>query len=292
MAPRQQTIAIPDDYDRPLWEKLPRESRQAFANFAHYRDLGPYRSVAKAAKDLNKSVGTLAAQSRTYRWVERTELYDDDLDARLRAEREGELMRAERQEAQLGRAMTTLAARKILGDPQNNVTAIDANTLDASEAAMLAEKGIRIRRLAMGQPRSRRSPRPSRTTHERAPLRDRLRLRSSLRDHPRPHHRGDLPVSIMDTTPLTWRCRFCSRVRPDEKTGVVSRDIILQSGVKMTENRVYCLDRERCVDEANAGRFGLQLPDDTRGEWGWAESFLALGLFFAVIVAIALVIHS
>jgi hypothetical protein len=149
--PRGKVIALPDN-GRAIWEKLPGESRPAFAAFAHYRDLGPYRSVDKAAKDLGKSSRTLAQHSRKYRWVERTEAYDDELDARLRAEREGELLRAERQEAQVARAGITLAARRILGSAEHGVQALDPNELDGAEVASMLEKFVRVRRLSMGQP--------------------------------------------------------------------------------------------------------------------------------------------
>lgn len=128
----------------------------AFANFVAYRDLGPRRSLAKAAKDTGKGKATLEQQSTKNKWVERTEAYDDMMDLRFRQEREGELLRAERQEAQLGRTMTTLAARRILGAPaqggQAAVEAINPGDLDPMDAAKLAEAGIKIRRLAQGQP--------------------------------------------------------------------------------------------------------------------------------------------
>lgn len=148
--PRTTALAIADD--REPWEKQPGESRPAFANFVLYRDLGPRRSLSKAAADSPRTASNFADQSRRNGWVARAEAYDDYMDRRYREERENELLAAERQEAQLGRTMTALAARRIIGDPQHGVEQINPGTLTATEAAHLAEAGIRIRRLAMGQP--------------------------------------------------------------------------------------------------------------------------------------------
>jgi hypothetical protein len=157
-APMTLPAPVPDNLP---WERQPREPVRAFHYFATYRDLGPMRSLAKAARAHKVSTDNLAQISRRWGWVERATLYDDHVDRRLRDERETELLRAERQEAALGRQMTAIAAARIYGRPEATaadgtriapIDSIDPSELDAVTAATLAEKGIRIRRLAMGQP--------------------------------------------------------------------------------------------------------------------------------------------
>jgi hypothetical protein len=140
------------DPNREPWEKQPHESRQAYANYVVYRDLGPRRSLAKAAPDTGKSLATITDQSKKYRWVERCDAYDVYMEERYREARESELMAAERREAQLGTTMTVLAARRIMGSQQHGIPALNPAEWDAATAAKMAEVGIRTRRLAQGQP--------------------------------------------------------------------------------------------------------------------------------------------
>ena len=65
------------------WEKLPKESFQAFAAFCVFRDLGAERSIRKAVENTeqDKSSRTKRYHSwrgwaATYRWKERADAYD------------------------------------------------------------------------------------------------------------------------------------------------------------------------------------------------------------------------
>ena len=66
----------------PVWEMQPTETPRAFAGFAVYRDLGPGRSLAKAAAAMPNGPGVrvLKSWSPTYRWVERARAFDASAD--------------------------------------------------------------------------------------------------------------------------------------------------------------------------------------------------------------------
>lgn len=134
------------------WEKQKGESRQAFANFAVYRDLGPRRSVRKAAEACHRSHDTLFEQSAKYNWVERADAYDAFVDSRIREARETEISQAEAQEASLARSLERLVAQRVIGDAENGVPALNAADMDALTTANVLDRAVRIRRLSHGQP--------------------------------------------------------------------------------------------------------------------------------------------
>lgn len=146
---------VPATSDGEVWERLRGESRQAFANFAHFRNIGMDRSLAKAAEDLGKSPYTLRKQSAKYRWQERVEAYDDAFDRKMREEIESERMQVNREGAALFRRLQVLAGQRMIGDnsdPRNIVVPLDANDLDARDVAAILETAWRGLRAATGQP--------------------------------------------------------------------------------------------------------------------------------------------
>ncbi len=77
---------------RRPWEQQAGETTRAFAAFVAYRDLGPDRSIAKAAEQLGRNADHFRRWSARNRWRARVEAYDahEDrlLQQRLRAHRQ------------------------------------------------------------------------------------------------------------------------------------------------------------------------------------------------------------
>lgn len=67
------------------WEQLPEESGPAWAAFVVYRDLGPSRTLAKAAETLDKHPTTLSEFGRKYQWEPRVRAWDAYVDRARRA---------------------------------------------------------------------------------------------------------------------------------------------------------------------------------------------------------------
>ena len=73
-----------------LWERQPRETAKAYEAFCVYRDLGPNRSLRRAAQKLEKSLSLIERWSKRWGWQERLrqmQIYQDRLDQKALAER-------------------------------------------------------------------------------------------------------------------------------------------------------------------------------------------------------------
>jgi hypothetical protein len=143
-------LAVPDD--RPPWEKQPGESRQAFANFAHYRDLSRSRSLARAAVDLGKAKATLEDQSRKYRWQDRVDAYDAYMERRLREADERALVAYRERQARTGVQLQALGMRRLVGDPANQIEAVDLNRVGVDDARKLVVSGLEAEARGRGDP--------------------------------------------------------------------------------------------------------------------------------------------
>ena len=77
------------------WERQPDETDRAWEAFLVYRDLGPGRSVAEAARRLSISGAVIHKWSGPHRWLERVKPYDrhvDKMAVAAFAQRTSELM--------------------------------------------------------------------------------------------------------------------------------------------------------------------------------------------------------
>ncbi len=63
---------------RQPWHRQPDESAKAYEAFRIYREMGPSRSISKAARKLNKSTMVLARWSTRWSWQERIQAWDDN----------------------------------------------------------------------------------------------------------------------------------------------------------------------------------------------------------------------
>lgn len=143
------------DPDRPIWEKQKGETLPAFRNFVHYRDLvfeAGSRSIARASRDLSKSIATLSLQSRKYRWQERRDAYALHLDRRYREAREDEREQVDRRHAAFGASLEGAGMSRLRGDKENGVQALDLNELSAQDVVALIREGAKLSRQAHGLP--------------------------------------------------------------------------------------------------------------------------------------------
>jgi len=70
---------LPDELRMP-WDKAPGEGDIAFAAFKVYRDMGLERSHVKVSAQLHKHVRLIHRWSATWRWRERVEAFDVEMD--------------------------------------------------------------------------------------------------------------------------------------------------------------------------------------------------------------------
>lgn len=119
------------------WDRREDESSQAWDAFVAYRNLGPSRSLSKAAHEVGKSKSTLAPWSALYEWITRARAWDRFCDQNDQVR--DEAARAEgrkamhEEHAKLGKRMWKLAAERLL--PASDAEAKEA--IEVMDAPML-----------------------------------------------------------------------------------------------------------------------------------------------------------
>ena len=98
---------------RELWERQPHEASDVYADFCVYRDLGPSRTLRKAAEITGKQWATLCQTSRRHKWVKRVEAYDDYIDRENRKTMERNIMMVKRSSLTGAMKMAELGLKKL-----------------------------------------------------------------------------------------------------------------------------------------------------------------------------------
>lgn len=142
--------ANPIDPDRPAYTRQPGEPPKAFEAFAYYRDMGPGRTLSGAARELSKAKTLLQRWAKHYQWHERADAWDAENDRVARETILKERREMAERHAALGSVMTARAYEMLakMEDAQ-----LDEYIKKNPElAARLADVGVRIERLARGEP--------------------------------------------------------------------------------------------------------------------------------------------
>jgi hypothetical protein len=140
------------DEEKHDWDRLTGESSKAYAHFCLYRDMGQGRSLRKLAKDGNctAKVRQLDRWSSRWKWVERSQRYDDHLQYqdRLRQEKERkDMLTRHGKIAVLGQNLVVKGIEKLLADVEQG-----KRDLSASDASRLLDVAVKIERLSRGEP--------------------------------------------------------------------------------------------------------------------------------------------
>lgn len=148
-------LELADD-GRDPWERQPGESRQAYANFVIYRDIGPSRSLAKAASETGKNRTTLSDQSAKYRWQDRVDAYDFEMEKRHHEGRMTAIDRMYEEADTVGSALMAAAVTKLRGRRASSnspeISPLDIDALEPNEIRQFIVDGFRMRLLANRQP--------------------------------------------------------------------------------------------------------------------------------------------
>lgn len=142
---------------RKPWDRQDDEGSEAFQAFAIYRDLGPNRTLTVAAPEAGYSRRQMKEFSRTRDWVARARAWDRRVDqAKTRATLdEVEKMHARhvalslRLQDVMGIELDRLLARKEREAQRGDDD--DSHVTSANDLAKVAERAVRIERLARGE---------------------------------------------------------------------------------------------------------------------------------------------
>ena len=142
-----------------LWEKLAEERSKAFRAFGIYRDLGPDRAIVKVRDALGKTAGydrQLQEWASRFHWRDRVEAYDVYLDEKRRKENEDRIRKMNDRQAEQGATLQKIGMLKIQTLPRTKDGNIDIEAvqraLSNSEAARYVDLGVKIERIALGEP--------------------------------------------------------------------------------------------------------------------------------------------
>lgn len=162
--PKQPKKKPEQEMPENIWEKLPTENADQYAKFCLYRDMAYQgtpetvdnrgqivysrrlnkRSLRKLAKDLNLTAARpLELLSVKFDWQARCEAYDVDLDRRSRQAQEEAVIKMREDHALLGAQMIRKATKRLLGIPEEEIT--------AGDLIRLADVGVKIERLSRGE---------------------------------------------------------------------------------------------------------------------------------------------
>ena len=109
------------DEEKQPWDRLTGESSKAYAHFCLYRDMSQGRSLRKLTADARTTsmLRQLQHWSSRWRWVERSQEYDDHLQRqdRLRQEKERrDMLTRHGKIAVLGQNLVVKGIEKLLAD--------------------------------------------------------------------------------------------------------------------------------------------------------------------------------
>jgi hypothetical protein len=140
-----------DDEKQP-WDRLTGESSKAYAHFCLYRDMGVNRSIRQlpSVSGCTSVVRQLNRWSSRWRWVERSQCYDDHLQYqdRLRQEKDRkDMLTRHGKIAVLGQNLVVKGIEKLLADVEQG-----KRDLSASDASRLLDVAVKIERLSRGEP--------------------------------------------------------------------------------------------------------------------------------------------
>jgi len=154
--------------DLKPWERQPEETNAAWRVFQVYRDLPSYHRSIKAAlrvvygeKGGNNNYHLIRTQSRLNRWEERVAEYDRYFDSLMLRELETRRLQTRIETADLGELMRSKAADALevldatiyrtVKQADGTTKKVLRTTLSVNEITRLAEVGVKLERLALGE---------------------------------------------------------------------------------------------------------------------------------------------
>lgn len=145
---------------REIWDRLPGEPGPAYDKFCRYRDMKytgadgrkldgiqrPYRrrNLRGLAEEMGiKRWMNLGDLSAKYKWVERCEAYDAEIERQIREQQEQAILKMNKDHADLAAQMVRKAAKRLLTIPEEE--------LSAADIVRLVDVGVKIERLSRGE---------------------------------------------------------------------------------------------------------------------------------------------
>jgi len=140
-----------EEEKRP-WDRLAGESSKAYHHFCLYRGMAVGRSLRQMANlaGCTSLRRQLNRWSSKWCWVERCGQYDDYLELQVRLQQEKERREMRIRHAKMGILAQTFAVRKL--EKMASRIEQDGERVSPGEVARILEIGVKVERLARGEP--------------------------------------------------------------------------------------------------------------------------------------------
>ncbi len=138
--------------EKKIWDRQKGETNRAYHAFLTYRDMGPLRSLRKAAKlfygddwfiKSSAKIRQFSKWSSRWNWVSRCEAWDAEQDRIFQLEQREAIREMNKRQANIGITMQKKGITRLLD--------MDINELTPDQAARLTKIGVEIERPARGE---------------------------------------------------------------------------------------------------------------------------------------------
>ena len=136
--------AAPLADDRAQWERQPSETSVQFSHFCAYRDLGMYRSLRGAAREVGRNVSVLQVLSQRFRWLERVRAWEAHLASLAQEEHELAVREAKRRHIDIAQEM-----QRIL---KESLTSFQPGEMSEQDFSRWFQIAVKVERLSLGLP--------------------------------------------------------------------------------------------------------------------------------------------
>lgn len=131
-------------YGSQPWERQAGERKKPWEAFRIYRDMGPSRTIARAAASQGKAAVTWEAWSREFSWVARASAWDEEVDRKEREEHLQTVRDMTKRHVQEARALQAKAIARL--------QSLDPGELSPREVLRYFVEAVRLERTAVGEP--------------------------------------------------------------------------------------------------------------------------------------------
>jgi hypothetical protein len=140
---------VPNGTPAYRWDRQKGESRQAYAAFVAYRDIGATRTQNKVAAQLGKSSQLMARWSTRWAWIERVDAWDAQLEREAQVAALAEARQRGRdiiKSAQFVQALALQRFKKLHEDP-NEIAKVKVR-----DALSMLVEGVKMEKIERGEP--------------------------------------------------------------------------------------------------------------------------------------------
>ena len=139
--------------DKPIYDRLPKETDNDFHLFIKYRQLDPLERSLKLTSELTgQRLDLIQDTAMEHRWIERVKAWDWETDRALKVRQLKQIQDMQRRHAEIGEGLLNIAERELIKASQMVDRQIDTPYVKINELLQLVECGAKLERLSREEP--------------------------------------------------------------------------------------------------------------------------------------------